>query len=172
MLGGDVGGHAFDAEQARVGGSVDDRATATLLEHLSDFGLHAEPYAGQIDRDYAGPILLGTLVGDGECALDTGIVERAIETSVGLNRFRDEALGVGRFGDVGLDEDGGGAGIFQQLDGFGSSRFDQIGEHEFRALAREDLRGRASDTGAGAGDQRDFAIQDSSHQRTSVAAAV
>jgi hypothetical protein len=94
MLRRHVGRHPADSGQSRARRRIDDRAALALLEHLRELGLHAQPNAGQVDRQDAVPVVALALVSEAASALDARVVERAVELSVGRDRFRERRFDI------------------------------------------------------------------------------
>src|SRR5690606_6928110 len=102
VLGRRVGRGVGEAYQPEDGCGVDD-GPAAALQHHGDLVLHAPPHAGQVDVDDPLPCVLRVLVGGGQRAFDTRVVEGHVQPTEAIDGQLHHGLDVLIFGDVGLD---------------------------------------------------------------------
>ena len=134
MFGGDIGRQARKPDQAGNRGQVDDGAAAAL-QHVVDFSLKAQECSLGVDP-HDGVIVGFRLIGErGDGALDAGIVDRAIESSVLINGACDQGRDIFRTGDIGALEHRGSAGLVDQRDGLFPGRHMNVGHHDIGALS-------------------------------------
>ena len=130
-----------------------------------DLVLETERDALQVDGEDAVPFLLvevGDRMGVGR---DRGIVDRAVEPPVALDRRANHGLRVGRLGDVGEAERGRAAVLLDALDGrLAELRVDVAHEH-LRPGGGEHPGGRLAHPHRCAGDDRDLAFERSCGHR-------
>ena len=97
--------------------------------------------------------------GRGDVAFDAGVVVEAVDRSVRIERCLHIGLHIGGFGHVGSDEQRLAALLADDAGGaFAAGRI-TIHHHDPGSVAREADSGGASDAIAGAGDQRDLALE-------------
>src|SRR3546814_5031986 len=88
MLGGDIVGRVDLPANTGAGGRIDDRSAAAVL-HREEFMFHAVEHAGQVDVEAALPFGGGEFVDRLVDHLYPGIVVRAVEPAVSVDRERD-----------------------------------------------------------------------------------
>ena len=88
VFGGDIGRHARRRHQPGDRGGVDDRA-AFLLQHDRQHMAQAEKDALDVDRDDLVERLLVMFGGVRPFALDAGVVEKAVDRAMGVERRLD-----------------------------------------------------------------------------------
>ena len=103
--------------------------------------LHAQPHAPQIDAHDPTPVLFRTVCGQGQIAGNTGIIKRAVELAVGLDRFADEVFNLARLGHIGLNKYGLPTGILNQADGFLAALNAHVRHNNPGSTARKRERG-------------------------------
>ena len=162
MFAGHIGRAVAKADQAGDRGGVDDRAPA-VAEHVLDFVLHAQPHALQVDANDLRPALFRIVAGLGHAALDAGIVERAVETAVGLDGLPHQGLDLGRLGDIGFDEGGLTACGADEAGRLLAGLNQQVRHHDLRALTGKLQRGRPADSAAAARHQGNPSVKRSRH---------
>ena len=87
------------------GGDVDDAAGAFGVAEAADEGLGEEEGALEVDVEDGVVVGLGD-VPEGGGLLDAGVIDEDVAAAELLVGLVYEVLGVGEFGDVGLDQDG------------------------------------------------------------------
>ena len=90
-------------------------------------------------------------------AFDAGVVEEAVDATIGVERFLHIGLHRGGLGHIGLDAGAGAAPLCHHIDRRLCRRRVGIHHHDLRATQREAERRRAAYAAATAGDQRDLA---------------
>jgi len=84
---------------------VDDSSARTLLQHLLQLVLQAEPDALEIDGDGAIPVVFGLLCDWNPVAFNSCVVKGDVEAAVLVDGLLQESLDGSGLRDVGLDED-------------------------------------------------------------------
>src|SRR5229473_5011600 len=162
MLGRRIRWHPMRADESRGRCSINDSA-ATLLHHLQNLVLHAEPYAAQIHRYYAIEVFLGFVGDASDFAADSRVVKGTIEPPPGFDRDRNERLDVRPTRNVALGEHRVATRVRDQLHGLLAAVLDHVGDEYPRTLARESECSRPADTRGAAGYERYFALKQSCH---------
>ena len=159
MLRRDVGAHAGKTDETCARRRVDDRATVAVFEDAWDLILHAEEDTGEHDTDAAVPFLFG-IVGDRESETgDACVVVGKVESAERLDRCLDHGAYVGRLRHVGVHVASAATRGANERSCLIAAGVVDIGDHDRRAVLREELRRRPADAGCRAGDERDLAVE-------------
>jgi hypothetical protein len=157
-LAGRVGGRAREPGAVPdERGREDDRA-ASAPEHGRHLILRAEKGAGQVGLERVMPACQRQVVGRSHLAEHAGVVERDVETAEPIHRGVDQGSREVRLPDVAGHRDGPARGAdlrHQLIEAVAAAR----GQDQPRPLAREQLRSRVADSGAGTRDDRDLSVQ-------------
>jgi len=94
VLAGHIGGLPGEAFQSRQRCRVHD-GSLPLLEHVRDLVLHTQIHAFEVGGHHAVPVVLGGLADPLEGLADAGVVEGAVESTVGLNRLLHHGFHLG-----------------------------------------------------------------------------
>jgi hypothetical protein len=132
-------------------------APAALREHARNLRLHAEPDAGEVHGEDAGPRLGVIVGGTGLVAGNAGVVEGAVEPPQPAHRLVHHGGHVGLARDVGAHEAGLAPRRLDEAHRLVAGFRGHVGHGHPGPLAREGERRRAADSGGGAGDERDAA---------------
>src|SRR6185312_11356011 len=125
-------------------------------EHLTDFVLHTEPDAFEIDGEGLVPVFFGVVGGKEHLSGDAGIVEGAVEAAPFRNGRGDERFAIGSGRDIGFAKFGFAAGPADHRDSLFAASGRDIGNEDFGSFSSEDEGGGAADAAAGAGHESYF----------------
>ena len=158
VLGRDIGRHPRRRDQPGDRGCIDDGA-ALLLQHdrqdvaqSKEHALHVHPHH-RVEHRF---VVFG---GRSNAALDAGIVVEAVDRAIGIERRLHVGLHVGGFGDVGRDEQRLAALLANDAGGAFTACRVAIHDDNLGTVPREANGGGTPDAIAGAGDQRDLALE-------------
>ena len=154
VLGRHIRRRAGGGNQPHNRGGVDD-GPAALRQHLRQFRFHRQPDAFQIDAQHPVEIRLRVVGGQRAArrAGNAGVVESAIQPSVGRHRLRHHRLRRRRVRHIGRHQDSLAAGLFDELHRFLAALGVHIGHRHPGALPGIDQAGRPPDAGTAAGYQ-------------------
>src|SRR5689334_14937571 len=158
MLRCDIRRHPRAAEQCGGRGRVDDGATALLQHHRNDVA-HTKEYALQIDGDDLIEHRFVVVLHRCGSALDAGIVEEAVDRTVGVQRRLYIGLHIGRFGDIRAHEACFAATLAYQFDTGLAVADIQVYHDDLGAAPGESNRGSTANAATATGDQRDLATE-------------
>src|SRR5439155_19553847 len=113
---------------------VDD-STATLLEHLGDLVLHAEPDTLEVDGDRVIPVFLGAVSRWGVRPRNTGVVMRIIQSAVGLDDLLNQRFNLRCFRDIGPHKKSISTGLFDYPCGLLTALDKDVGNDSFRPFS-------------------------------------
>lgn len=132
---------------------VDDRA-ATVGEHERDLVFHAQEHPADVHGHDAVELVVGD-VGQGRGRLlDTGVVERGVEATVGVDRGGQCGLDVLGAGDVAAHRQGVAAEVGDGSGGVTNTVLADVGDDDVGSGAGEGQGGGAADAAGRAGDER------------------
>ena len=175
--------HARELDQARLGrpvgaahrvtdhasdrGGVDDHAAARFLQQRRRV-LRAHPWPAQVDPDHLVPDVLRQLVALGRRRevrlVDAGVVVEDVELPERVDRRGHQALHVLELRDVAVHEHGLPTGCLDLRDDRLRRLVRHVGDDDARALLRHPAGRGGADSLAGAGNDRDLALE---HHRSS-----
>ena len=140
------------------GGHEDD---AAVVLHVLEGGLADEELRARVEREDVVELLLGDLLGDVP-GLGARVAHDDVDAAHGRLGLGEEPLDLGDLADVGLDRDGAGA-VVEPFDDAadllgGGLGGDVVDDDAGAAFAHLD-GAAAADAAAGAGDERDLAVQ-------------
>src|SRR5262245_50782887 len=133
-LGCTVGRRSLQANQPCCRCRVDD-GTATLLEHLGDLVLHAEPDTLEVDSDRVIPVCLGAVSRWSVRPRNTGVVMRVIQSAVGLDDLLNQRFNLGRLRDIGPHKKSISTGLFDYPYGLLTALDKDVGNDSFRPFS-------------------------------------
>ena len=138
---------------------VDDRAAATLGDHLLRRELRAEERALQVDLQHLLVLRLGR-VEDRRARLDARVVHHDVEPTERLHALADQHLQVLDLADVGLDADRLVAQLRDLLlERIGRGRIGDVVDADVRPLLRQGEGDALADTAVATRDDGDLALQ-------------
>jgi len=133
---------------------VDDRATAGA-KHVFNFILHREKRALQIDGDNLIERRFFNVREQTSCGQNTGVVERAVQSTVGFDRGRYKIFYVARVAHISLHKKSLASLLLDHFHRLPTRRID-IAHDNLRALPREEKRGSAAYAAAAASNERNL----------------
>ena len=123
-----------------------DNRTATLLQHLRNFVLHAQPDASEIDGKHPVPIVLWEL-GGGRIRMlgHPGIVVRTVKSAIGLDRLGEQRFHCSGLCDIGLHKHCFPTIFRDEVHGLYSTVLVHIGDDQFGPFPGKGQRGGSAD---------------------------
>src|SRR6185369_9117911 len=158
MLGSDIGGHSRPAKNRRNRSAVHDGARPLSQHHRKHM---TQPKEDALEVDDDDPIehRLVVFLSRRNGALNSGIVEKAIDSAVRLERYLHITADVVSPRDVGAHEARYSATLLNQLGASSCAGLVDIGDHDFGAAGGETKRSRLPDIATATGDQCNFALE-------------
>jgi hypothetical protein len=136
-----------------------DHRAAPALDYPWQSIFHPEPHAAQIDRYYAVERFFTELRNEAGLAFDARVVVEHVESAECANGLFDHRACIFGVGHVGPQGNRFTAGRLDHSRSLGSRGFGYIDRRDLGAFAREQQRGSAPHSRAGAGDQRNFSLK-------------
>ena len=136
MFTGHISAGARHADQPGVGRRIDDGPLA-LGEHMRNLGFHAQPDPRQVNGNDALPVLLRAVNRALRLAGYAGIIMRAVQAAIGLDRRIDQRFYLSRLRDIGLHKDRLPARALNQANRFLPAFDNNIGNDHLGAFTRK-----------------------------------
>ena len=163
VFAGDIDACPRKTLNAGDGRHVDDGAAFALLDHLLNFVFEAEPESFQIDVVDVVPVFFGLIDERNPDAFDAGVVEGDVEAAEFLDGFLNHCLDIGRFRNVGFQEESIASCGADETESFVAFGFAAACKHDLGAALCEEDGGVAADAGGAAGDESYFVFEILAH---------